>query len=124
MIIFTALVGLAPQVEPTPTIIPEAQILSVVSTSTPEWIKQRISHYAEVYGVSEITMNHIVKCESNYVPNIWGDYGNSRGLVQIHYPSNPTISDEQAMDIEFALDFLARNLKNGKGSMWTCWHTR
>lgn len=66
-------------------------------------------------------MDWVVKCESNYNPNAWGDGGYSRGLVQIHYPAHPTISDEQALNIEFALDFLARNLKEGKGNMWTCW---
>lgn len=99
----------------------EAPIMLKVDTSSPEWIKMRIAHYASIYGVSESTMNAVIKCESNYNPEAWGDKGNSRGLVQIHYPSHPTISDAQATDVEFALDFLARMLKEGRGSLWTCY---
>lgn len=74
-------------------------------------------------------MHHIVKCESNYRPDVQSFHPDpnspngreeSYGLVQIHLPSHPSVSLEQATDIEFALDFLASNVKNGKQRMWTC----
>ena len=100
----------------------EAPIMLKVETSSPEWITQRIKHYAELYGVSEMTMNIAIKCESSYNPNAHGDGGLSHGLVQIYAPAHPSITHEQMHDVEFSLDFLAKNLKEGRGRMWTCLH--
>jgi len=109
----------------TPKIIPEAQNAVLMVTSSPEWIKRRISYYADFYGVSEITMNHIIRCESGYNPEArnLNEKEDSNGLVQINLKAHE-ITLEQARDIEFSLDFLARNLRDGKGFMWTCWNTR
>ena len=96
-----------------------------VATSSPEWIKGRISHYADYYDVSEITMMNIVNCESRYNQNAINssplEY--SVGLVQINLRAHLKngITKEMALDPEFSLDFLARMLKQGEGSMWTCW---
>lgn len=90
------------------------------SLPTPE-IKAYIALSAQKYGVSEVVMNKVISCESNYKPNAVGDGGKSHGLVQIHQPSHPYITRAQATDPEFAIDFLARNLADGKGRMWTCW---
>jgi hypothetical protein len=91
---------------------------------------------AEEYGVSAEKMVAIIGCESNWkhtvqsnhvytaknVPKGYsvGDREQSFGLVQIHLPAHPTVSKDQAIDPEFAIDFLAKNLKAGKASMWTC----
>ena len=45
----------------------------------------------------------------------------SYGLSQIHLPSHPNISLEQATDPDFAIEFMAQNLSKGKGKMWTCY---
>jgi hypothetical protein len=103
-------------------------IMLSVSTSSPEWVKLRIQHFADLYGVSSKTMRDVVNCESGYNPEANGDYSTttqsytSHGLVQIHkVPGvHEDITHEQAHDIDFSLDFLAKNLKDGKGSMWTC----
>ena len=99
---------------------PPPQIIAQVDTSSHEWIKGRISYCASLYRVSEITMNIAVKCESQFHPNAVGDNGKSFGLVQIYLPAHPQISKEEAMDVDFALDFLAKNLKAGRSGMWTC----
>lgn len=91
---------------------------------------------AQNYGVSYYVMEQIINCESgwNYkvaskhryhvgnVPRGYavGDYEQSYGLVQIHLPAHPHVSYEQAVNPEFAIDFLARNLAAGKGRMWSC----
>jgi hypothetical protein len=94
-----------------------------VSTSTPEWVKLRIQHFADLYGVSSATMRAVIKCESGFNPTANGDHGTSHGLVQIHkVPGvHEDITHAQAHDIDFSLDFLAKNLKEGNGKMWTCW---
>ena len=84
-------------------------------------------------------MNTIINCESQWnteiqskhtyhagnVPDGFqvGDREQSFGLVQIHLPAHPTVSYEEAIDPEYAIEFLARNLANGKGHWWTCYNT-
>ena len=80
-----------------------------------------IDEYSIKYGVSASLMAKIIKCESGGNPNAVGDGGQSFGLVQIHRPSHPNISKAQALNPEFAISFLAKNLSLGKGNMWTCY---
>lgn len=112
------------------------QTLPVESTST-EAIKEKIKYYAEKYAVNPVVMDRTVKCESQYSTSIqskalytkdhpeWGvkkgDQELSFGLSQIHLPAHPTIKKEQAIDPDFALDFLASNLAKGKGNLWSCY---
>ena len=84
-------------------------------------INTLIDQYATLYDVSAITMHKVIKCESGYNPKAIGDGGKSYGLVQIHLPSHPTITKEQAFDSEYAINFLAKNLDAGKGKLWTCY---
>lgn len=66
-------------------------------------------------------MREIIHCESSGNPNAIGDNGQSYGLAQIHLPSWPDISKEQALDPEFAINFLAEKLSKNQGYLWTCW---
>ena len=81
-------------------------------------------------------MNQIISCESNYnvrlQPNhhykkdrphegvFAGEREKSFGLVQIHLPAHPEVTYEQAVDPEFAIEFLAKGIKNGEIGKWTC----
>lgn len=68
-------------------------------------------------------MHFVVKCESGYNPqarNYNPPIEDSRGIVQINLLAH-SITVEQAEDIEFSLDFLARNIASGNGNMWTCY---
>jgi len=73
------------------------------------------------YGVSAGLMRQIIQCESSFNPNAIGDGGYSFGLVQIHLPSHPDVTKEQALDPEFATTFLADKLSKGQGYLWTCY---
>ncbi len=91
---------------------------------------------AEEYGVSAQNMLAVIGCESKFNPTIQsqhyyteknvpkgynvGDREQSFGLVQIHLPAHPNVTKEQATDPEFAVDFLARNIKTNP-NMWTCY---
>ena len=84
-------------------------------------------------------MNTVVNCESQYVTDIQskhrykkdrphegvvrGQREQSFGLVQIHLPAHPNVKMEQAVDPEFAIDFLAKNLAQGRGAMWSCYNS-
>lgn len=92
---------------------------------------------AQEYGVSAQTMLSVISCESKYMVDVQsnhrytesnvpkgykvGDREQSFGLVQIHLPAHPNISKEQALDPEFSVEFLAKNLKQNRGNMWTCY---
>lgn len=66
-------------------------------------------------------MKHIVKHESQYNRYAVGDSGNSIGLVQIFLKWHPEVTREDAEDIDFALDFLGKNLAEGRCYLWsTC----
>lgn len=57
------------------------------------------------------------------IPNKTGPNGreDSWGIAQIHLPDHPTITREQAKDLTFSAEFLAKNLAQGKCSLWsTC----
>jgi hypothetical protein len=66
-------------------------------------------------------MHTVINCESSYNPRALGDNGYSRGLVQIHSYYHPTVTDEMAYDPDFAIEFLAEKLQQGKGHLWTCY---
>lgn len=104
-----------------PDIPPERPNLPVVKSLGKEAIISLIKQKSAYYGVEAIIPIAIVEAESSYKVNAVGDGGNSYGLVQIHLPSHPTITKEQALDPYFAIDFLVLNLSKGKCKMWsTC----
>lgn len=83
-------------------------------------------------------MDRVIACESGYNPTIQshhryktdrphegvraGEREQSFGLVQIHLPAHPNVSYQEAIDPEFAVDFLAKNLSQGRGGAWTCYN--
>lgn len=80
-----------------------------------------INYKATEEGVSPAVVKKVIECESQYNVNALGDSGHSRGLVQIHNKYHPEVSDEEAYDAQFAVDFLVQKLKEGRGKEWTCW---
>lgn len=100
---------------------PEGQILPQDVRSTINWT---ISRYAFVYGVDEQIIHQVVFCESSYNPNAQNitNKETSFGLSQINLKAHPTITKEQATDIDFAIRFMVKNISEGKGSMWTCYN--
>lgn len=88
---------------------------------TVEEVKILVNKYADKYKISRSTMHFVVNCESSYNYKAVGDGGKSFGLSQIHKPSHPSITYEESTNPDFALDFMAKNIANGKGSMWTCY---
>ncbi len=88
---------------------------------TARTINEIIDDTAKQFNVSPTVMHAVIKCESTYNPRAIGDGGHSRGLVQIYDSFHPTVTHAQAFDPEFAITFLAKNLAQGKGHLWTCY---
>lgn len=78
-------------------------------------IKQKSAQY----GVDPIIPIAIVEAESRYVVNARGDNGLARGLAQIRSDFHPDITDAQADDPYFAIEFLVSNLALGHCSWWS-----
>lgn len=115
--------------ESSPKLPLEAPVVRQVDSKTPTTTQiALINQKAEEYNVSADLMTKIISCESNFIENVQsrhlykdGTREQSYGLVQIHLPAHPYVTYEQAIDPEFAVDFLAKNLSQNKGSMWTCY---
>lgn len=85
-------------------------------------ISGQINYYSELYDVDSDTITKVIQCESSFNPNAHNSNGeDSWGLVQINLLAHRSITIEQATDTNFAIDFLAKNLKAGKGNMWSCY---
>lgn len=101
-------------------------------------ISDLIAFYASKYQVSEKTLNRVINCEDVQLdPNLQselhykfsdpkrniviGEQERSFGLVQIHLPDHPEVSMAEATDPDFAINFLAKEIKKGHGDMWTCY---
>jgi hypothetical protein len=89
-----------------------------ISDFTPQ---ELVSYYAKEYNVSEARMTATIKCESSFNPNAIGDGGKSYGLSQIHLPSHPSVTIEEATTPQFAIEFMAQAFQKGQQRMWTCW---
>lgn len=97
-----------------------------------EWgeaeIKTEYKKQAEKYGVSFTKMWATVLCENPELdPNlqshayIHGVQEKSFGTSQIHLPDHPEITKEQATDVEFSAEFMAKMFSKGHADRWTCY---
>jgi hypothetical protein len=101
-------------------------------------VQELVIKYSEEYDVSATKMMKIMKCENTNLDsdfqseltykkgNRWnlpaGSREQSYGLVQIHLPDHDDITYEQAIDPDFSVNYLAKNLHEGHGEMWSCYH--
>jgi len=62
----------------------------------------------------------LAKCESGLNPLAVGDSGHSRGLFQIHELYWPSVSDEQAFNIEWSTKFAMNLINSGYQHYFSC----
>lgn len=134
---------LAPIVRPSPVIAedftPTIKITVSIEAPKPitnkEYVTQLVAKYAKKYGVSKDSlMRTIINENGNFdysrqsdctykEGNRWGFKGGSReksyGLAMIHLPDHPNITYEQAIDPEFAVDYMAYHFSLGHQLMWS-----
>jgi len=94
-----------------------------------EWTKERIREEVDKkaleYGGDSDRIWRVLMCESGASTTIQSYHTtklgreNSWGLAQIHLTSHPHITKEQAIDPEFAIDYLAKHLTKGTDK-WSC----
>ena len=83
--------------------------------------QELVTYFAKQYQVNERQMLVTMACESSFNSNAVGDGGKSFGLSQIYLPANPLVTQEQALDKVYAVEFMAREFKQGNQRKWTCW---
>lgn len=76
----------------------------------PQEYQAKILETAQKYGVRPELIAGVLKQESNFDPN--ADNGQDRGMGQINRQWNPDVTDEQAFDPNFAIDFVGKNISN------------
>jgi hypothetical protein len=92
-----------------------------------ENVKEIVREASKRYGVNFEEIWAVVLCETAGTASTtiqsthMQPYGRERsfGIAQIHLPSHPYITHEQAIDPYFSADFLAKNWKLHRG-WWSC----
>ena len=111
----------------TVSVPPETTPLELTSTTT---IEAHVREVQDEYGLGR-DFYDTLKCESmgwrnvqSHHPSARGPNGreNSWGVAQIHLPSHPEVTQEQALDVRFAVEWTAKAFVAGDKAMWTCWH--
>jgi hypothetical protein len=93
----------------------------VYTTSTAEDI---VRAYAIHYGVSGDALWKTIRCEDPTLdPGAVGDHGLARGVAQIRSDYWPNITNAQAFDPLFSIDFMARQFTKGNASYWSCYRS-
>lgn len=62
-----------------------------------------------------------LNCESGFVYNAKGDDDESIGVAQIDLKYHPEITYSEAIDPNWALNWMANEWKNGRAREWSCW---
>lgn len=90
-----------------------------------------IKKTAKEYGVDEELAVRVAKCESGLNPkaiNINAPDSIDRGLYQINSKWHPEVTEEQAFNIQFSINFFCEAVKNGYIRWWKasqkCWETK
>lgn len=98
-----------------------------------EEVRLVVERHAKHRGVSADRMMKVIACETghtydsslqSFVPVRGGPNGreDSWGLAQIHLPSHPYLTKEDATDPEFAIAFMAEKFSLGQAYLWTCYY--
>ncbi len=73
------------------------------------------------YPKMERLLMCLAKEESTYNPDAIGDYGLAKGILQIHTDKHP-IDNKCAFNIECALDYTVKKIKENKGYLWSTYN--
>lgn len=87
-------------------------------------VKEVIALYAERYNVSYEQMYRTSFCESSLNPNAINstDREYSVGIAQINLKAHTHITVEQAKDIYFSAEFMAKEFARGNARIWSCYN--
>lgn len=104
--------------------------LNKTESIRPETVKEKIYRIAENHDISPTKLDMIVRLESHYIRTAEGDMDiickrtgkpvRARGPVQITECFHPEVSDENAFDWEYSLNWAAEKIASKQcGKEWT-----
>lgn len=82
-------------------------------------LQEAATQVAARYHIATTTLFNLIDQESGWNPNITSKDGNDRGLLQISRIYFPAVSDAEAYDPLFSLDFAAKEIAQGNAYLWT-----
>lgn len=87
-------------------------------------VKEVLALYAERYNVSYEKMYKTSFCESSLNPNAINNTPReySVGIAQINLKAHTYITVEQAKDIHFSAEFMAKEFARGNARIWSCYN--
>jgi hypothetical protein len=72
-------------------------------------------------GIDPKMFTDTLQCESGFDPAKVGDQGTSFGIAQIHLISHPRVTQQEALDGIWAIDWAAQSFASQHASWWTCY---
>lgn len=109
--------------------LPQVNVEQTLESKTDKVSEYRkmVDNYSEKYNVSADDIWKTIGCETGYQydtnmqANAILSYGRERsyGLAMIHLPSHPYVTEAQAKDPEFAINFITSNWTKHK-TWWVC----
>lgn len=75
---------------------------------------------AVAHHVNPDHLKKVIGCESQWKITARGDHGLARGLAQIRSDYHPDISDTQADNPEYAVNYMASEWEAGRAHEWSC----
>lgn len=107
------------------TTIVHARLARATDPLASSTIRTLIAAAPEAAALSTSTLSHIyatIECESTGNPQARGDGSTSFGIVQIHLPAHPDITEDQALDPVFSIRWMVAQVAAGRAGEWSCWH--
>lgn len=98
--------------------IANTETQALVDQNTVENLKVQATEVAAKYKIPTTTLFNLISAESLWNPNATSTDGNDRGLVQISKIYFPWVTDAEAYNPTFALDFAANQIARGNAWLW------
>ena len=93
---------------------------SMTGRLTKDEIKGFLKEMSQKYGIDYNTFLAVATCESGLNYTAIGDNRTSFGVFQIHLPAHPNVSEEEALDPYFNIEWSAEKFKKDP-TIWTCY---
>lgn len=85
-------------------------------------LKKFASSTAQEYGLNISRFMATINCESGWNPSAVGDAGTSYGITQIHLPAHPGITESEALDPRWSIEWMAKQWADNNYTAWSCWN--
>lgn len=92
------------------------QALQIIEPAKPLPLPEYAKAKAEEYDISWEKLNNLITYESSWDPT--AHEGQDRGIVQINSYWHPEVTDEQAFDPYWAIDWAAKEISEGREHAW------